>query len=319
MRPTFFPAGRRCLWLLLVLVGLAAPGAAGGDVPVPESGARRVVLFEAYELAASLKAWERVVGISRYAYDNDLLQRLLPDLRRIPSPGSGFDVNVEALHALKPDLVVTWSRKPEALEFLQRQGLPVLAIYPENLADLRRDLLLLAAALGRQERGREVAALMDTHLKRLQARVAPLAAKAAPRVVWLWGKPTIISGRRGVVSELLELAGGKNLGGNLDCLNQELSMETLVALDPEVVLIWGSASYGPEQVLQDPKWQTIQAVKSQRVFKASRASTWSPRVVTLAWWMARCFFPDTISEAETLGAMDQFYRECFGIPFKETQ
>lgn len=301
----------------LLLVIVASPGPARGEPVIPPGGARRVVLFELYEMAACLGAWDRVVGISRYAYDNDLLKRLLPGLRRIPAPGSAFEVNVEALHALNPDLVITWSRRPETLEFLERQGFPVASFYPESLADLRRDLLRLGTALGKEGRAREVADLMDRHFEKIRGRVTPLASKKAPQVIWTWGRPTIISGRRGVVAELLELAGGKNLGEGLDCLNQELSMETLVALNPQVVIIWGSASYHPEDLLSDPKWATIQAVRDRRVFKASRASTWSPRVVALAWWLARNFYPEAISSEEVKQAVDIFYRECFGISYEE--
>ncbi len=94
-------------------------------------------------------------------------------------------------------------------------------------------------------------------------------------------------------------------------------METLVSLNPQVVLIWGSASYGPDDLLTDPKWQTIEAIKTRRVFKASRASTWSPRVVSLAWWIARCFYPESISEEEAQADINQFFQKCFGIPSKE--
>jgi len=168
---------------------------------------------------------------------------------------------------------------------------------------------------GREDRARQVAALMHDSLSELRRRVAAIPAGTQPKVVWLWGKPTTICGNQGVVSELIKVAGGKNLGGNFDSFNRELSMETMVALNPEVVLIWGSAAYGPADLLQDPKWQVVQAVKDQRVFKATRASTWSPRVVILAWWMAHCFYPQVISQEEVERAADRFYRSCFGISY----
>jgi iron complex transport system substrate-binding protein len=186
--------------------------------PIPTDAgreARRVVLFEGYELAAALGGWERIAGITRYAYDNDLLQRLVPHPQQIPSPGTGFDVNVEALLALQPDLVVTWSRKPETVEFLRSQGVPVLTINPEGLADLRRDLLRLGRVLGREDRARQVAALMEESLSQLRRRVAAIPAGTPPRMVWLWGKPTTVSGNQGVVPELIQLAGGGIWGRTL--------------------------------------------------------------------------------------------------------
>ena len=310
---------RWCSVLVLVMAVGAGPVHPAPEVAPtgepPLTTKHRVVLLECYELAACLGAWDRVVGISHYAYDNDLLQRMVPQLRQIPSPGSGFDINTEALLALKPDLVVTWSRKPETVAYLNRKGLEVLPLYPENVADIRRDLLLLGQVLGKAERAREVLALMQAELDKIQQRVRSIP-KESPRVVWLWGKPTTINGNKGVVHDLMTLARGRNLGEFIDGFNRELSMEEIVALNPEVVLIWGSASYGPEDLKNDPKWQTIQAVKDGRVYKATRASTWSPRIVELAWWMAQKFYPQDISPAEAEAALSRFYPACFGIPYE---
>lgn len=289
--------------------------AAAASRTLPQE-AHRAVLFEGYEIAAAFKVWDRIVGISSYAYDNDLLQRVVPGLRQIPSPGTGFAVNVENLMALKPDLVVTWDRKPDQVEFLRRRGLNVLAIYPEGLEDLRRDTLRLGRLLGQPARAEKVTELVARSLEGLKQRLAGVPAAARPRVVWLWGKPTTITGNKGVVGELITVAGGINLGSTVDDFNRELSMETLVELNPQVVLIWGSASFGVTELLRDPKWQTIEAVKTGRVFKATRASTWSPRVVVLAWWMARSFFPQEISSAEFRQAATRFHQECFDISYE---
>lgn len=304
------------LALLGTILASERPGA-GPPVAVPPREAQRVVLFECYETVAALHAWERVVGISRYAYDNDLLKRLLPHLRQIPSPGSGFDVNAEALLALKPDLVVTWTRKPESGEYMARLGVPVMMFYPEDLADLYRDLAQLGQVFSREARAREVAGYMAQSLAALQQRLAGVPEAARPRVAWLWGKPTIINGNRGVLAELLRLAGGRNVGENLDGLNKEVSMETIIGMSPQVVAIWGSAAYTAQDLLQDPKWAVTPAVQNRRVFKAARVSTWSPRAVVLAWWLGHCFHPRLISAADWRRAADEIYRGCYGIPYEE--
>ncbi|HAY23139.1 MAG TPA: ABC transporter substrate-binding protein [Desulfobacterales bacterium] len=304
-----------CLAVLTAAPKLSAqavePGAAA---PLPEK--HRIVLLEGYELSAPLGAWDRVVGISSYAYDNDLLQRLVPQLREIPSPGTGFAINMEVMLALRPDLVVTWSRKPEVLDYLKRHGIPVLSFYPENLADLYQDLMRLGQIFGKTIRAGEVSGLIRQNLAAIQQRVANIPGERV-RVVWLWGKPTIITGNKGVTHELINLTGGRNLGAHIDDFNRDISMEEIVALNPEVILIWGSAIYGPDDLKRDPKWQTVQAVKQNRVFKASRASNWSPRIVDLAWWMAHCCYPQEISRTEMLATLRQYYNACLGIPYPE--
>jgi iron complex transport system substrate-binding protein len=90
-----------------------------------------------------LGVWDRLAGISRYAYENDLMLAVKPDIAHtVPSAGSGFDVNIEALLKLKPDLVLTWTTKPETVRFMEEKGLTVIAIYPENLAELYEALRL---------------------------------------------------------------------------------------------------------------------------------------------------------------------------------
>jgi len=298
------------VWLLL------QSAAALAVTPEVLQPAERVVLYEAYELAAALNPWERIAGISTYARENDLLQRLLPGLQAIPTPGSGFVINIEALLALKTDLVVTWSRKPESVEFLRRHGIAVLEIYPESIADLLAVLQQLGQVLDRQPRAAEVAGLIRHHLTAVQQyHQQRLAAAAPPRVVWLWGKPTTINGNRGVTADLIRIAGGRNLGDHINGLNRDISMEEMVALDPEVVLIWGSAVFDPETLYRDPKWQSISAVKNRRIFKLPRQSTWSPRVVDLAWLMLRSFYPGKVISEELAVTMDGFYQAVFGIPW----
>jgi len=276
-----------------------------------------VVLFEYYEMVAALQVWDRLVGISRYAYDNNLMKRMLPNLRQMPTPGSAFDVNLEALLALKPDLVITWLRKPDVAEHMMRQGIPVLMFYPENLQDLYRDIVHLGRLFGKEDRARKIREYMAQSLTALQHRLAGVPEAARPRVVFLWGKPTTINGNRGVMAELIRMAGGCNLGAHLNGLNLEVSMETIIGLSPQVVVIWGSASYGPRDLLRDPKWSVIPAVQSGRVFKAARGSTWSPRTVVLAWWLGHCFHPQVISEADWRQAADDIFRRCYGIPYED--
>lgn len=97
----------------------------------------RVILLSLYELIPVLDLWDRVVGINRWALDNELLKRH-PQLAGIPAVGTGEAVNIEAVIALEPELVITWSYKPEVAEFLSRKGLKTLSVYPESLDELYR-------------------------------------------------------------------------------------------------------------------------------------------------------------------------------------
>ena len=74
-------------------------------VPLP---VHRAVLFQIPELIPALGIWDKIVGVGRWAYDNDLIKATKPDIERtIPSAGSVVDVNIEVLIKQKPDIVIT--------------------------------------------------------------------------------------------------------------------------------------------------------------------------------------------------------------------
>ncbi|MCX7794825.1 MAG: hypothetical protein N2257_10560 [Thermodesulfovibrionales bacterium] len=62
------------------------------EIPIP---AKRAIFFQTYEILPVLDIWDRVVGIGTFAYDNDLMKAVKPDIKKIPSAGSGTDVNIE--------------------------------------------------------------------------------------------------------------------------------------------------------------------------------------------------------------------------------
>ena len=102
------------------------------EIPVP---VKRAVLLSLYELMPVLDLWDNVIGLNRWAFDNTVLKRC-PRLEGIPVVGTGIEVNAEAIMALHPELVITWSYRPEVVEFLTRKGLRVIAVYPDSLEEL---------------------------------------------------------------------------------------------------------------------------------------------------------------------------------------
>ena len=78
-------------------------------------------------------------------------------------------------------------------------------------------------------------------------------------------------------------------------------MESIVSWDPDVIFIWGSARYGPEELLSGSQWKSIKAVRDGKVFKAPDLTTWSPTICSLALWMAWKTYPEYFDRKETLG------------------
>lgn len=307
-----FSFGLLLFTLTEVTWGFKLRDQSGRDVEIPDQ-VERVVLFECYEIVPALSAWDKVCGVSRYAYENDLLKQVIPNLRETPSPGSGFDVNMETLLALNPDLVIMWPRNPEVIKHIERKGIPVLCIYPESLEDLYQAVRLIGKAFGKENRAEDVIKTMEKNVNLVKSRVENVSLEKRLKTLWLWGKPTKVAGGRGLSHDLVTLAGGINLAEDIYELYSEVSLEKIIAWNPDVVVIWGAAHYSACDILNDPKWQSIKAVKEGRVYKPPKESTWSPRVILLLLKMAKWFYPELFKDIEFDKVAHEFYLRCYGI------
>lgn len=276
----------------------------------------RVILLSLYELIPVLDLWDRVVGINRWALDNELLKRH-PQLAGIPAVGTGEAVNIEAVIALEPELVITWSYKPEVAEFLSRKGLKTLSVYPESLDELYRAIEMCGVIFHVEDRAREVERLMKEMFESVRSKVSAIPEEARRRVLWIWQKPTRVSGSIGIQHELIVMTGGINPASHLHSKHPEVSPEWILMWDPEVIFIWGNARYGPESILNNPQWKTVRAVKDRKVYKAPSWSTWSPSIGLLALWMAMKTYPEVFDPASQLKGARQYHQACFGIPLDE--
>lgn len=278
---------------------------------------KRAVFFQSYELIPALGIWDRVVGIARWAYDNDLIRATRPDVERsIPSAGTGTDINVEALLKLKPDIVVTWTFQPETVRFMEEKGLKVIAIYPESLMELMDVMRTHGKLFGKEKQTERAIAEMDRIFQRVKQRVAGIPAEKRKRVLWLGSKPTLVAGGIGVTEDLFKLIGANNPAAMIPQRNAEVSIERIIAWNPEVVFIWGNAKYTAAEILNNPQWRFIKAVKDGQIYKAPEWSTWSPRLAPVALWMAMKCYPDQFKDIHLEEVTDDFYRKVFGIPYR---
>jgi iron complex transport system substrate-binding protein len=280
------------------------------EVPVPVQG---TVFLSLYELIPVFGLWDRVLGLNRWAFDNTVLKRC-PRLQGIPAVGTGMEVNAEAILALHPELVITWSYRPEVAEYLARKGLRVIAVYPESLEELYGVIEMCGRLFGKEDRAREVRSRMDELFSLVTSRVADIPPERRRKVLWLWQKPTRVTGRIGLQQDLITLIGAVNPASGVENAHAEVSIERILTWNPDVVFIWGHASYGTDDLVRSSQWQAVKAVKDGRVFKAPISDSWSPSTGVLTLWTAQKTYPETFEGIDLGEIARQFHQECFGVP-----
>ena len=174
-----------------------------------------------------------------------------------------WTANTDEILAAKPDLVVaSVPYRMESLAAILKSGLPVLTLAPHSLADIYKDIRLIAAVVDAQPEA-------ESLITEMQSTIASTRDRSESRthtpIVYCeeWGKPLIHS--QSWVAELVEAAGGRYLG----VPGTHTTPEAITAADPDVLLFaWcGAGNRVPlERVIAQRNWHQLKAVRERRVY-----------------------------------------------------
>lgn len=208
----------------------------------------------------------------------------------LPKVGPDLDIDVEAVAALKPDLVLATLTVPgheKVVARLEAAGLPYLAPEPVSLADVYRDIRDIGARLDAAERAEELVAEMRRALEGASPREggAPPAGDTSPDtepgtgaerddrpsiLIQWWPKPVITPGRLSWATQVVEAAGGRAVLGHEEIKSRPMEDAEVAERAPDaVVLSWCGVhpdKYRPDVVLENEAWQGLPFVKEGRVY-----------------------------------------------------
>jgi len=189
------------------------------------------------------------------------------DAQRLPVVSDSGRIDLERIVALRPDLVLAWlSGNPSRqLEQLERRGIPVLAIEVRRLDDIPRLLRLVGAAAGRGEAAEQAALQAARSVRTLVARYAGLRPLRV--FVEIWHEPLMTVSGSHLISEVLQVCGGKNVYAKAAALTPAVSPETLLVLRPEVVIMSSGAGTGAEQAGRWRRLALLPAVQQGALYE----------------------------------------------------
>lgn len=160
----------------------------------------------------------------------------------LPSVGGGIHPSHEAIVALHPDLVIRFAGEQDAETpaLLDRLGIRHVAIRPDRIDDIRASLLILGAVTGHTAEADRLIAGIDSDLSAVRTDAS---GRDPVRVAYvLGGTPPWVAGPGTYVHEIIEVAGGINVFGDLGRLYASVSPEEFVARDIDVILTPVAAS-----------------------------------------------------------------------------
>ncbi|HSN40808.1 MAG TPA: cobalamin-binding protein [Burkholderiales bacterium] len=208
-----------------------------GKTVVLAAPAQRIVTLAPHlaEIVFAAGAGERLVGVARFSDYPQAAQRL-------PQVGDGSRVDLERIVVLRPDLILAWKSGNQAGDIarLEKLGYPVLVTEPSRLEDIPRLLravgTLAGTALAAQ---REI----DKFNNKINMLRNYYGSRPRLRVFYeIWSRPLLTVNRRHMISDVMTLCGGRNVFAEAPVLTPVVSVEAVLAAQPEAILGGGSAA-----------------------------------------------------------------------------
>jgi iron complex transport system substrate-binding protein len=227
----------------------------GRTVEVPDHPHRVICLIPSVvDVVYSLGAGADVVAISDFTkYPKEALQK--------PSIGLPLNPSIEAIVALRPDLVLGSGdlNVLESADSLQRLGIPVFMADPHGIEGIYASIISIGKALNRDA---EAAALVA----RLRARLATVKSSVADKpklrvFMAIWYDPVMTIGRKAFIGEIIEAAGGRSVTDDIAQEWPEISLESIVSRQPDAILFIKGSKLTAEELKTRPGWEHVKAVQ----------------------------------------------------------
>ena len=267
------------------------------SAPAPAAEPRRIVSLvpATTEMLFAMGAGDHIVGVSSY-------DRHPPEVDHLPRVGGLLDPNVERLLALKPDLAIVYDTQRELKRELERAGIPIFLYTHRGLPDITETIRSLGARAGFAQPGRALADGIERRLDVIRVRVA---GHPRPRTLLVFGRERgslrniDASGGYGFLHDMLEMAGGTDVLGDINRQSVLMSTEMVLRRAPDVIieLHYGS-SLAPSGLEAERRvWNAlpaVPAVKSGRVYQlvGDEFVVPGPRIVEATERFARALHPE---------------------------
>ena len=278
---------RTLLAACCLALGLALPAAAlqltddrGVTVTLAGSPQRIVSLLPSLtETVCELGECRRLVGVDRYS-------NFPAAVRALPQVGGGIDPNIEAVVALRPD-VVLMAKSSRGAQRLEALGVKVLALEPRNSADVQRVMGTIGQLLQVPDPQRVWRAI-DAGVAAAAQSLPPGARRT--RVYFEVNRGPYAAGTTSFLGEMLQRLGVQNIAGPELGPFPKINPEFVVRADPDLIMIGERNAQGLEL---RPGWAGLRALRGQRLCVFTEAESDilvrpGPRMAEGARLLARC-------------------------------
>jgi iron complex transport system substrate-binding protein len=295
----------------------------GRTIEVPKKIEKIVALHHVGgKIVYALGQQEKLVDQAFYHRETQAMARVDPSFAWKPMILKGHGINIEQVIALNPDVAFAYAAfNGDEVEQLENAGIKVIGLKGENLQESYRAVRLAGRVLGCEIRAEAYIGDCEKLLDMVRKRVLHLPPDKQMKVMFAGPRSayTVATGEM-LTSEIITIAGGRNVANGLKGFWADVSPEQVAAWNPDVIFIGSTLdTYGVRQVLDNPQFSTIKAVRNRRVYAFPSNIGWwdfpAPHCVLGAVWVAKTLYPERFADVDVTQVADDFYRKYMGYSF----
>lgn len=251
------------------------------------------------ELLAYLGLTDQLVGLDDFS-DWPLSVQHLPKL------GPDLSIDIDALEALEPDLVLASLSVPgmeKNVNELIARGIPHLVLDPQSLNDIAEDLLTTGNACGISSHAEVVAAAYTSFIDEMKKRATTV--EKFPELYWeWWPKPIFTPGQVNWLTEVSEISGGHNVFRDINSANIQTDWDDVMGRNPDYILLaWvgiAQAKVNTKVVSKRPGFNnfTDEQKNNIHIMEEELYCRPSPRLLEGALKLANILHPEVYGDLE---------------------
>lgn len=276
-------------------------------------------------LILTLDGCDRLVGVSSTTIERGLTRlsvKAYPEIMELSGIGSHRNPNSEFIATLRPDVVFS-SGFTRGAPIQERTAIPVICLsigadYKGPIFEAHR---LASKVIGKEERAEELISYINEEIAKVTEVTSEIPESEKPRVYCIsgcGGKPAIT--KTWGHYDPITVAGGINVAENyvISTNSRRVTREQIIAWNPDRILIHGIGlkhQISKEDILSDPDFQTLNAVKNRSVnYTRGYAIGWDHTTgLTETFYLAKLFHPDKFEDLNEEKEGNEIIMRLYGV------
>lgn len=258
---------------------------------------------------------DQLVGIEMKSDTRPIYKMVNESLLDLPQVGSMKSLNIEAIVATQPELVIIPLKLKDQAETLTDLGIKVLVVEPETHDQLVEMIQMIGAVTGKQK---EAKSLVDYYTN--QVSKMDLRQTEDKQNVYIGSNSSYLETAPASMYQnyLIEVAGGNNVAKTIEGdYWTQVSYESLISMNPDMMIIPSGAKYSVEDILNDEQLLSLTAVKNKKVYKMPGGiEEWDspvPSGILGSMWLSSLLNADKYSHDDFVKDVKNFYQTFYGF------